>query len=105
MAKQTETILYKHNYKARLLDLNMNLQSIISDFYMQHKLIGGKLYRIETVNGETFEGFFNYIKVGSYSSNTSLWCSFYKMKKDFTPSKRLTGEFIQNIKSIKLLKL
>lgn len=93
----------KHNYEQRLEDINGTIGMLLKDFIKEHQLEVGGLYRVYTSDGKSFKGFFDRLNVGSYSSTVNIYCYFYKVKKDFTPSKVREGKFIRNINSIKRL--
>lgn len=92
-------------YKQRLKKLNETMNSIISDYIKEYELEVGKIYRVETTDGKIFDGYFKGIH--SYGSSMggkiNIWVSFFKQKKNYTPSKRTTEDFIGGIKNIDML--
>ena len=98
-------MIYKHNFSLRLEDLNKTMSFVLKDFTEKYNLETGGKYRIENIDGKHFEGYFHSLNITAsiYTKKISIWCSFFKEKKDGSPSKVLTGIDISRVTDISLI--
>ena len=89
---------------AQIKEVNNMCDKVAKDFECIYSLEAGKKYKVTTMNGKSFEGFYMKMDAGKHTArDIYFYAHFFKIKNDGSPSKHVTGELIHVITNIESL--